>query len=158
MKLIPLINGGFAKVDDSDFEYLSGFRWRKDGYGYVSTSTHGRRNRKRVTMHGLIVGKNGDLVPDHKDGDKLNNQRENLRPATNSQNQANAKISTRNKSGFKGVSWHVHNKMWVVKIRKDGKQIHIGHFRNIKDAALAYDAAARDLFGEFARTNFPEKS
>lgn len=156
MKLIPLTHGKFAKVDDDDYERLMQWKWRWSPNGYaIRTGGKGRKNRTWIGMHNEVLSVPEGTLPDHKDGDGLNNQKDNLRPATNSQNQANAKISSRNKSGYKGVSWHSEGKCWVAKIRADDKQHHLGLFLDPKDAALAYDEAARRLFGEFARTNFP---
>jgi hypothetical protein len=59
------------------------------------------------------------------------------------------------KSGCRGCSWHPGVKKWQVAIQKDGKQVHVGYFTDLLDAAKAYDKKARELFGEFASTNFP---
>lgn len=59
-----------------------------------------------------------------------------------------------NPSGFKGVCWINQRKRWRSSIRVNAKQIHLGYFIEVKDAAKCYDAAARRYFGEFAHTNF----
>jgi hypothetical protein len=64
------------------------------------------------------------------------------------------KIRTDNSSNFKGVSWFERDNKWSARIGIGGKRIHLGLFENILDAARAYDKAAREQFGEFARTNF----
>jgi hypothetical protein len=92
---------------------------------------------------------------DHKDGDGLNNQRANLRPATNSRNGANRLYSKPNPSSpYRGVWWAKVNKKWRSAIKVDGKYIHLGLFTDEVEAALAYDDAARKFFGEFSRPNF----
>ena len=92
---------------------------------------------------------------DHKDENKLNNQRYNLRLATHSQNMINKKIRKDNTSGYKGV--HITSGKYILAhIRTGGKQIHLGSFIDIVSAAHAYDDAAKKYYGEFARLNFPE--
>jgi hypothetical protein len=51
------------------------------------------------------------------------------------------------------VFWDKHNERWVAKMEVNRKQICLGYFRNIEDAAKAYDKAAKEKFGEFAKTN-----
>lgn len=98
------------------------------------------------------------LVPgetvDHINGNALDNRRSNLRVATPIQQQYNRKVSSLSKTGFKGVSFEYGK--YRARIRKDGEHISIGMFDTPEDAARAYDGAAHELFGEFARLNLPE--
>lgn len=89
---------------------------------------------------------------DHKDGDGLNNQWINLREATSSQNCANKRLRRDNTSGAKGVSWRPDLGKWKATITAEGKTRHLGFFVDKDDAAAAYEAAATEHFGEFART------
>lgn len=88
---------------------------------------------------------------DHIDGDPSNNRIENLRVATNAQNGRNRGANSRNKSGWKGVSWDEPRKKWVAQIGVDGKCVHLGRFNDIKEAAEAYMFAALELHGDYAR-------
>lgn len=156
MKEIPLTQGKAAIVDDEDFEWLSQWKWsaRKDrSIWYAVRWQKGRMNGKRILllMHREILHPPIGMETDHKDGNGLNNQRSNLRTATNSQNQQNAK-HRKGLSTFKGVSWHVGK--WQSQIRVEGKRLHLGRFSSETEAAFAYDQAAKRYFGEFARTNF----
>jgi hypothetical protein len=176
LKTVPLHGvkaaGRVALVDDEDYELVMQRRWwvlesrRPSGsmagpYAYFGTGSSRRRDRVFTFMHRLILP--GVPEIDHKDGDGLNNQRSNLRPATRTQNNANGpKRRTHagrpTSSRFKGVSWNKHGRKWTAQI-KDGDRMHyLGIFAEEIDAALAYDRAARDVFGEFARLNFPEKA
>ncbi|WP_322505473.1 HNH endonuclease [Chroococcidiopsis cubana] len=94
----------------------------------------------------------GGLQVDHIYGDKLDNRLENLRPATNAQNQANSKTRG-NKSGFRGVCWDKTNKKWVAKIKVNGKTKHLGRFSIAEDAACAFNKAALEYHGEYAHLN-----
>jgi hypothetical protein len=103
-------------------------------------------------MHRAIMGAPAGIEVDHIDNDGLNNTRENLRFATHQQNCFNKPAPKSNTSGFKGVSWSDALGCWTAIIR--GKRI--GQFDTPEDAALAYDATARELFGEYAYVNFPD--
>src|SRR2546425_1516194 len=94
---------------------------------------------------------------DHEDRDGLNNRRYNLRVATHDDNQRNRSCQKRNNrtSQYKGVC--LEKGKWRVRIRVNGKNIEIGRFDSELQAALAYDKAAREHYGEFACCNFPLK-
>jgi hypothetical protein len=101
------------------------------------------------------MGEPEGLQVDHEDGNGLNNQRSNLRIASPTQNQGNARRRKDNTSGYKGVSWYRRTNKWKAHIRVDKKLRHLGYFIDLTDAARAYDAAALEHFGEFAHLNFP---
>lgn len=88
---------------------------------------------------------------DHRDG--WSNAAENLRPATATQNLANARIRSDNTSGFKGVSRVAGSATWKAQIQVDGEVLHLLCCERPEDAAEAYDRAAIHHFGEFAKTN-----
>lgn len=164
MKEVPLSRGLVALVDDEDYGLVSQIKWHaaKGGRGgrWYATACLGRAQakeygRRHLRMHRLILGY-PDAMIDHRDRNGLNNQRSNLRIATNQQNQAN-KYTWRGKSRFKGVSWHRRSGRWQVFIQVDGKNKHLGDFRNPIQAAFAYDDAAVNVFGEYACLNFPER-
>lgn len=89
---------------------------------------------------------------DHINGDPSDNRWSNLRLATQSQNKANGRKYKSNKSGFKGISWNCSFKKWNAAIQVDGKQKHLGRYKNIADALNAYKEASERYFGEFSRT------
>lgn len=164
MREIPLTQGMVALVDDEDYERLSAYRWfgesSKNGRtGYAVTKIgYGRKGTTSIRMHQLILGPGEPgLEIDHKNCNGLDNQRANLRWATKAQQRANQPVRVDSQSGFKGVNL-LHGKYWAAHIRADGKQRHLGYFPTPEDAARAYDARARELFGDFARLNFPDDS
>jgi hypothetical protein len=166
VKTVPLggkrAAGRVAVVDDADYGLVMQYSWhaqeddyRRAGRRYTAYARTKTRSGKGLFMHTLITG--WPLV-DHEDCDGLNNQRANLRPATNSQNRANS-TGYWGRVGFKGVYQRIHRGAatgkWSAAIRVDGKLRHLGTFADPVVAARVYDAEARAAFGEFARLNFP---
>ena len=90
---------------------------------------------------------------EHIDGSHWQDRLSNLRICSRSENLRNQKLSSRNTSGYKGVSWNKPANKWQVKIKISGKQHSLGCFTTPEAAAQAYDAAAIQHFGEFACTN-----
>ena len=93
---------------------------------------------------------------DHADGDTFNNHHENLRYATQSENCRNRKNQTNTSSVYKGVCWHKKAKKWVAHIQINGKLQHLGLFASEREAGEAYNKAAMEHFGVFAKLNIFE--
>jgi hypothetical protein len=151
MKRIRLGNRGnkpikYALIDDADFPLIDPYYWHLDKDGYAQTQING----KRMLMHRLILDAPRHLVTDHKDHNRLNNRRNNIRLATRGQNAANRRCY--GSQQYKGVKPAF--KKWQAEITCNERTIYIGTFGTKQEAAVAYDAFALQLFGEFARTNF----
>lgn len=156
-KQIPLTQGKFAIVDDEDYEWLSQHGWhttkdRKTYYAVRWSSKKGGRRNHRIWMHREIMKPLANMQIDHVNHNGLDNRKKNLRICTHSDNQHNRKPQPGKSSKHKGVTWH--QKGWQVAITHNGKSIYIGRFHNELEAAKAYDAKAKELFGGFAKTNF----
>ena len=153
-RLIPLTRNQNAIVDAADFEWLSHYNWTaRWAVNRKSFTAFTRIDGKRVEMHALLCSAGAD----HIDRNPLNNRRENLRPATPSQNQFNRRKQRNNTSGYKGVGFSKEKGLWRAYIANDTKKfIHLGYFAKAEDAARAYDAAAIRFHGEFACPNFPQ--
>jgi hypothetical protein len=155
---IPLSRGLVALVDDDDaplVQAAGSWHATPSGHTFYARRNHWVGARCISTrMHNLITG-----LPyvDHENGNGLDNRRANLRPASHGQNMGNKRRYRNNASGFKGVSWHRVSGRWVAQASIAGKRCHLGLFDNPIDAALAYDAAALEAYGEFARLNFPQE-
>jgi len=158
-KQLLLTQGQIAIVDDADYEWLNRWKWRacKSHHTWYAVRTTSRKNGKQtmILMHRLLLGlEAGDpRETDHKDGNGLNNRKSNLRIASDSQNSQNRRPQ-KGTSIYKGVYWHRHNAKWHAHIKVEGRSIHLSSFDSEIEAARAYDAAARNHFGEFARLNF----
>lgn len=162
INLKPFKYGKVATVDESDFDAVSKFKWivRKHGYTFyafrrmpVGVNEKGWTKFKYQSLHSFIMG--GPFV-DHKDGDGLNNQRNNLRFATQQQNMRNMH-RRKNTTGLpKGVMFHPVRNSYSVRIRIDKnpdgseKRIRVRGFKSVRDATIAYDILAQRYFGEFA--------
>jgi len=154
-KTIPLTQGLVAIVDDKDYELLGQYKW----YAHKNTDVYyaQRRAGKRiVSMHREILGlQYGDKqIVDHANGNGLDNRHQNLRFATPSQSVINRRLSTRNKTGYRGVSYFQGRYRAFIYLRRE--QYYLGSFTTDKEAALAYNAAAPKYHGEFARLNVLE--
>ncbi len=153
MKLIPLSKSKFAQVDDDQWAELSKFKWYYGGGGYACREIGGRKNRKRIWMHRLIASCPAEFECDHIDGNRLNNQKINLRQCDQFGTSQNICIRRTSKSGFRGVSWDEPRKKWVAIITAFKKDHYLGRFDNKLDAAAAYNQMALKLHGSFARLN-----
>lgn len=161
MKEIALSRGKIARVDNKDFKWLNQYRWyfmdshNNTNYAYRILSTI-RGACKNMSMHREIMGCPVGMEIDHIDGNGLNNLRSNLRICTVSQNHMNQRKNPNKSSIYKGVAWDKRDRRWKVRIGLNGKSYYLGYFKVEKDAGLAYDEKAKELFGEFARLNFPD--
>ena len=164
MRTIPLggkkAAGRVALVDDGDYPLVSQHKWyvreeKRRGRSrgpYAITNVTRDGERTTLFMHNLIMGR---TWIDHANGNGLDNQRSNLRSATNIQNMRNRLPNINHSSQYKGVYWQTGRRVWVARIGYGGQRHDLGCFGDEEEAAKAYDAAAQAAFGEFARLNFP---
>lgn len=121
------------------------------GTGYRSIKIDGRQYLAHRLAWLYINGVWPSEFIDHINGSKDDNRWANLREATRTQNAANQGVSRANRSGYKGVHWHINMSKWVAAIKVHGRRKHLGYFDKIEDAAHAYAVAAPKFHGKFAR-------
>lgn len=165
MREILLTRDQVALVDDEDYAYLVKVKWcamrSRTTWHAVRNITTAPHEHHIQLMHRAILQPSRRQQVDHIDGNGLNNQKSNLRTATQRENNRNKTRKTAGSSIYKGVKRCGHCKKRAVRIRsgavgKDGRSAeqHLGYFYSERIAALVYDEAARSAFGEFACTNF----
>ena len=134
------------QIDKEDLELASQYTWHVNKKGYCMA----RDGDTMVLLHRLLMGSPKSSI-DHKNRDKTDNRKKNLRVCSQSQNLVNRGMLSNNTSGYRGVS-KSHGK-WTSMLGVDGKNIYLGTFEDIVDAAKAYNDKAKELYGEFAELN-----
>jgi hypothetical protein len=137
-------------IDSEDYNKVKDYKWHVSA-GAIKTDI----DRKKLNLSNLILGiiNSRQIVIDHIDRNKLNNRKSNLRLATHRQNDCNKIVRKDSVSGYKGVQLHKQTGKWRARIKVDYKNIHLGLFEDILDAAKAYNEAALRYYGEFAYLN-----
>lgn len=154
-RIIPLTQGYFAIVDADKYDLLMKWKWCVQGgnsfWAYAVRMEKIDGKWKTIRMHRQILGCKDGEHSDHINHNTLDNRVVNLRKCTIAQNQYNAmpRVGT---SQYKGV-YRQHNKWHAEVVYKD-KHYHLGYYNNEIKAAKVYDTKAKELFGEFAYTNF----
>lgn len=134
-----------AIIDQEEYVKISGYKWyHRTTDGYVATNM----NKKTIFLHNVIMG---FKWVDHKDGNKLDNRKSNLRGCNRSQNQFNRKLNKNNTSGHKGVYWNKRCRKWCAYISINKKRKTLGYFAD-KECAIHYRQEMADkYYGEFNR-------
>ena len=138
------------QIDDEDYEFVKGYTWYCDSNGYIRATV----NQKTVLLHRLIMNAPKGMEIDHVNGDKVDDRKSNLRICTHQQNVHNTKPTLNPRTScYKGVCWHKTTKKWQAYINFHRKKKYLGLFATEEESALAYNAKAEELFGEFAWLN-----
>jgi hypothetical protein len=137
---------GYSKVDDWWYDRLVAMGMWLDDRGKGGLR-YARLQGSGLKMQHVVLGK----WADHKNGNGLDNQESNLRPATRSQQAANHRTSRNSTSGEPGVSWSKRNKKWYVQVMKDKKLVFQKYFTDFDEAVKVVRAKRKEIHGEFVR-------
>jgi hypothetical protein len=169
-RLIPLGNGRDAIIDAADYDrpltisFPDGSAWTgricdcswyavvRPTVLYANAHVTVNGKQRTIAMHRMLLELSPFACCDHRNHDGLDNRRENLRAVTRAQNQWNKRNQAAS-SPYKGVWFEKHAGKWRARIMKHGKNRELGLFLTAEDAARAYNAAAVELFGEYAVLN-----
>lgn len=143
---IELQDGGHALVDEVDLPLVGKYNWHRTKKGYVARKSA----RRTLYLHHVIIGRVTGFSVDHRNRDKLDNRRVNLRFVTASQSSAN-RASRGSASGYRGV-YRVGTR-FVARITIGRRRYWLGSYSTAIDAARAYNRAARIAFGSDAHVN-----
>jgi len=139
----------YALIDIEDYSLIKDIKWSKLKTGYV----RGKIKGKGVTLHRLVTNAPDNIFIDHKNLNKLDCRKDNLRFCNIFENNRHVGLSKNNTSGYKGVFWHKAMHKWCSKIGANNKEYTLGYFNNVIEAAKAYNKAAKRYHGEFAKLN-----
>jgi hypothetical protein len=146
-------------LDTSDLPLVKDFWWgARPCHSLTCYAVRTRKTGEPGTtfMHRLILNAPEGALVDHRDGNGLNNRRSNIRLATSSNNSVNRHRGISSASGYRGVALHIQTGKWQAQVAQKGRTFYLGLHETAEAAARAYDKAAVELHGEFARPNFPQ--
>lgn len=150
-------------VDVADLPLVAMYQWyvnRWNGKLLARAMLRDDGGKQEVIfLHRYLVGEPDELRVRHKNGNRLDNRRENLQVASLTELRATNGLMSTNRSGYKGVTrvrgLDKDRPKWKAAITVEGRKMALGTFEKPEDAAWAYDVAALKHFGEFANLNFP---
>ncbi len=157
--MVPLTRGLVSVIDAADVPLVERWNWTALVQNGGSCCYAYRRGPKPAgggpqpcyRMQRVLLGDPPGWIVDHINGDTLDNRRGNLRLATRAENAMNSRVRSDNLSGHRNVFWDGSRSCWNVKVRRNGRDYHIGYFDNLLDAAIAAEEARERLHGDFAR-------
>jgi len=149
-------------ISCSDLPLVEKYNWRITKEGYAQTKIYIKGSRKKfgsqryktIQMHRLIMGAKEGQVVDHINRNRLDNRRNNLRFCDYFIHTKNSDKKSSNKSGYKGVHYHKSTKKWRAQTMMHGERRELGLFDNPIEAAIAYDNANRERYGDSIYLNF----
>lgn len=151
-RIIPLSKGKFAIVDEEDFRRLSAYKWHYSK-GYAGRTVKIEGKKRTIWMHREVMNAPDHLLVDHRNHNRTDNRKSNLRLATKADNTRYSRKPRHNTSGYKGVCYDKARRKWKAYIHYRNRIVNLGRFESREAAARAYDDASNQLFGHFAYNN-----
>ena len=145
MRQIKLASGDEVLVDDEDYEFLSRWKWKLHPQGYASRNSWQGDKYVTLLMHRVICQPLPGQEVDHRNGNKLDNRRLNLRSVDHSINQLNNGPQSNNSSGYRGISWSKSRQKWEVRVYRNGKSAYNKRFGSLSEAIDARRDVLRKL-------------
>lgn len=133
--------------DLEDYELIKDYCWLENDQGYAISHNADGSN---IRQHRLILHPNADEIIDHKNQNRLDNRRENLRIANKQTNGINRPCNSNNKLGVKGVNLQTNGKKYTARIMVNGKTLHLGSYDTVEEASRVRMNKEKELFGDFA--------
>lgn len=151
MKKIYTNKGEVILVDDSDYEWLSGYSWHLSEKGYAVCGIYDSvtQKTKKVRMNRMIMNFPTGKLVDHENRNKLDNQRNNLRIVNRKQNSFNSKLFANNTTGYRWICWDKSRKQYHVSTKINQKKVNVGRFNTLEEARQAVKDKILPLIGEF---------
>ena len=147
----------YSLVDKEDYEKIKNTKWHLYSWNLNNGYAQGHMNNKLILMHKYLMNDNEDLI-DHINNNRLDNRLSNLRKSCDFLNNYNRTKTKNSSSKYFGVHYDKSRKKYMAQIIKDGKHYSIGRFENEEEAAKARDKKAIELYGDFAKLNFPQNN
>ena len=155
---IRLSRGMVALVDGHLFDEINMNKWCFHHSGYAIRNTKVDGKNKQVSMHRIVLNAPEGTSVDHINGNRLDNRLENLRLCSHSENMQNRFAKHKKKyTQYKGVHFRKDRGCFYAEIQQRGNRKYLGSFNTEIEAAKAYDKAAVEVYGEFAKLNLGEK-
>jgi len=146
MRTVHLTKGYEAVVSDEDYEEVSKYKWQVVVMNKKFLYALHKFKRKTISLHRFLTKPPKGFWVDHRDGNGLNNTRENLRVCTPQQNAWNRRGHTEHKGVW---SYNSKKNPWIASICIGGIDIHLGSFKTIEEATEAYERKAKEVHGDF---------
>lgn len=156
-KAIPLTSGGYAIVDEEDYEKVMQYNWSYSGLA-AGDYIQAFENYQKILLHRYVMGvTDRKLQVDHIFHLTFDNRKSQLRVCNQQQNSCNTRPQKDRSSKYKGVCKPKSKNKWRAEIYCKGERTYLGYFVKEEEAARVYDEKAKELFGAFAYLNFPDE-
>ena len=132
--------------DKEDYERIKDYTWRENDSGYIVTSLNGTN----IRLHRFVFPCKKYEIVDHRNTNRADNRKCNLRVATKQQNNINRAAGRNNALKAKGITYNPRTDRYEARISVNGKVIRLGCDAMLERAVLIRERAERELFGEFA--------